>query len=171
MTVEFTATAADMAAFQSFVTARVWRAVRTARYYLVLSLLIVVAATLLSVMDLHMPSVAATSLLLLAIWWVISREYRRGLAPLPGGSLVGARRVELADAGVRQLADRHEAFTRWSGILAIEETGTHVFFMTDRLAGYIVPRRAFADAQAWHAFVAFARDRTRPPASASAAGR
>ena len=161
MVVEFTATRADMAAFQAFVTARVWRTVRTPRYYVTLAILIVVAATLLSVMDIHLPSVAATALLLLAIWWVIAREYRRGLAPAERGSLTGARQLTLTDDGIRQSGATHDAFTRWDGVVSVEQTPTHVFLMTDRLAGYIVPRRAFADAAAGAAFVDFARARVR----------
>ena len=151
-----------MAAFQTFVTAQVWRAVRTRRYYVLLATLIVIAAAVLSVMDIHMPTVTATAILLLVIWWVISREYRRGLAPVERGSLIGWRRLELRLDGVRQIAERHEALTRWDGVLAIEQTPTHIYLMTDRLAGYIVPRRGFANADACAAFVAFAREKRHP---------
>jgi len=161
--VEFTATRADMAAFQTFVTARVWQSVRTARYYALLAGVIVAAATVLSVVDIDPVTVIATAAVFAASWWIISREYRRGLAPLAGGSLVGARRVELSEAGVRQVADRHDAFTRWDGVLMVEETSTHLFLMTDRLAGYIVPRSAFADAAAYARFSQFTRQHAARP--------
>jgi hypothetical protein len=46
-------------------------------------------------------------------------------------------------------------------VLTVEETSTHLFLMTDRLAGYIVPRRAFADPGKYARFSEFAQEHAR----------
>jgi hypothetical protein len=160
VSVEFEATRADMAAFQRFVTARIRSAVRSPLYYAVLGLLAAIVGGLLAGglgVRFHRPTAVMVALLGVLFWWLIARLYRSAASPLPGGSLVGARRVELTDICVRQTAPLHDARTLWAGVLSVDETATHVFLMTDRLAGYIVPRRAFGDAAAYEAFVAFAR--------------
>ena len=161
---DFVQTRADMAAFQRAVTARVRRDVRSPSYYAGLTALAVVAGALLSGvagLRLHAPSAIAVLVLGLIVWWFISKLYRGAVTPLEEGSLVGPRRIELDDDGVRQIAALHEARTRWPGVLSVDATDTHIFLMTDRLAGYIVPRRAFADGEEAEAFIAFARGRAR----------
>jgi hypothetical protein len=159
---EFEADAADMAAFQAYVTAGIRRAIRSPLYYAVLVLLAVIVGGLLSGaarVQFHRPTGIIVLLLGVLFWWIISRLYRTAVRPLPNGSLVGRRRIELDDEGVRQVAPLHDAKTRWAGVLSIAETPGHVFLMTDRLAGYVVPARAFAGEAERAAFVAFARER------------
>jgi hypothetical protein len=158
--VEFEATPADMAAFQAFVTGRIRQSVRTPLYYTVLALLAIIVGGLLSGaagVRLHRPTFLIVIILGIVFWFIISRLYRTAVTPLPGGSLVGRRRVELTAEDIRQVADLHDARTHWPGVLTIAETSTHIFLMTDRLAGYIIPVRAFADAAARDVFVTFAR--------------
>jgi hypothetical protein len=160
--VEFTATTADMAAFQGFVTAGIRRTVRTPAYYQSLVILIAfVGVSLSGLIDfrLHTPTVIVVMLLFAVFWVLISRMYRRAATPLDTGSLVGPRKVVLDEEGIRQIAPLHEGFTRWPAVLSVNETPSHVFLMTDRLAGYIVPRTAFAEQAQYTAFVAFARER------------
>jgi hypothetical protein len=167
--VDVVQTRADMAAFQRFVTARVRRDVRSPVYYLGLTALAVVAGALLSGvagLRLHTPTAVLVLVLGLLVWWFISTLYRSAVTPLEDGSLVGPRRIELDEDGVHQVAALHDARTRWPGVLSVEATDAHIFLMTDRLAGYIVPRRAFAAGEEAEAFLAFARSRAR-----GAAGR
>jgi hypothetical protein len=162
ITVEFDATSDDMAAFQGFVTSGIRRAVRTPAYYSALAALIAVVAVFLSgAVDfvLHVPTVLVVLVLFALFWLIIARMYRRAATPLDQGSLVGRRRIVLDDDGVKQVAALHEGRTNWRGVLGVHETPAHVFLMTDRLAGYIVPRRAFADPAQYTAFVDFARKR------------
>jgi hypothetical protein len=164
MSVEFDATHDDMGAFQAFVTAGIRKAVRTPAYYQALAILIAFVAISLSGMidfTLHPPTVAVVLILFGIFWLIISRMYKRAASPFEKGSLVGQRTIVIDDEGVRQIAPLHEGHTKWPGVLSVNETGTHVFLMTDRLAGYIVPRRAFADEAQYTAFVAFARERVR----------
>ena len=163
--VEFEATHEDMGAFQAFVTAGIRKAVRTPAYYQSLAILIAfVAVSVSGVIDftLHTPTVLVVLILFAVFWLIISRMYKRAASPLDNGSLMGPRTIVIDQEGVRQIAPLHEGQTKWRGVLAVHETGTHVFLMTDRLAGYIVPRRAFPDAAQYTAFVAFARARVRP---------
>jgi hypothetical protein len=151
-----------MAAFQAFVTAGIRKAVRTPAYYRSLAILIAfVAISVSGLIDftLHPPTVIVVLILFGIFWLIISRMYKRAASPLDNGSLVGPRTIVVDEEGIRQVAALHEGRTKWQGVLSIHETGTHVFLMTDRLAGYIVPRRAFADTAQYTAFVAFARDR------------
>lgn len=161
-TVEFDATREDMAAFQAFVTAGIRKAVRTPAYYSALAVLIAVVGVFLSgAVDfvLHVPTILVVLALFGAFWTIIAGMYRRAATPLENGSLVGSRRIVLDEGGVRQIAALHEGRTSWRGVLSIHETPAHVFLMTDRLSGYIVPRRAFADSTQYTAFVEFARRR------------
>lgn len=167
---DFVQTRADMAAFQRFVTARVRRDVRSPAYYAGLAVLAVVAGSLLSGvagLRLHTPTALLVLVLGLVVWWFISKLYRGAVAPLDDGSLVGPRRIELDEDGLHQVAALHESRTRWPGVVSVDVTDTHIFLMTDRLAGYIVPRRAFGAADEAEAFAAFARARAR----SGAAGR
>jgi hypothetical protein len=160
--VEFTATRDDMAAFQAFVTAGIRKAVRTPAYYSALAVLIAVVGVFLSgAVDfvLHVPTVLVVLILFAVFWVIIAGMYRRAATPLENGSLVGPRRIILDEDGIRQVAALHEGRTNWRGVLAVHETPSHVFVMTDRLSGYIVPRRAFADPGQYTAFVDFARTR------------
>jgi hypothetical protein len=131
-------------------------------YWVVLGLYGVIVGGLLSGalgVRFHRPTAVVILVLGASFWWILAKLYRSAATPLRQGSLVGPRRVELSDEHIRQVAALHDARTRWKGILSVEETPTHVFLMTDRLAGYIVPRRAFADPAQYAAFVAFARER------------
>jgi hypothetical protein len=160
--VEFEATRGDMAAFQAFVTAGIRKAVRTPAYYSALAVLIAIVAIFLSgafAFVLHVPTILVVMALFAVFWIIIAGMYRRAATPLENGSLVGPRRIVLDDDGIRQIAALHEARTNWRGVLAVHETSDHVFLMTDRLSGYIVPRRAFADSAQYTAFVGFARTR------------
>lgn len=163
--VEFTATRADMAAFQRFVTRSIRRSVRSPLYWAVLVLLAVIVGGLLR----GVPGVRfdrPTALLVLglgaAFWVIISTLYRAAATPVDGGSLIGMRRIELDDDGVRQIAPVHQGSTAWAGVLAVHETPTHVLLMTDLLAGYIIPKRAFQSAEQERAFIGFAHARARP---------
>lgn len=161
-TVHFTAVKADMAAFQRFVTARIRRSVRTPIYFGVLVLFAVILGELLRrlpALQFHTPTAALVIGLGGLLWWVLSRLYRHAALPVEGGALVGPRRIELTEEGVRQVSDTQDGRSTWAGILSVHETPTHIFLMTDRLAGYIVPSKAFASGAERAAFVAFARAR------------
>ncbi len=163
-TVQFTAVKADMAAFQRFVTARIRRSVRTPVYFGVLVLFAVILGELLRrvpALQFHTPTAALVLGLGGLLWWVLSRLYRYAALPVDGGALVGPRRIELTDDGVRQVSETQDGRSTWAGILSVDETPTHIFLMTDRLAGYIVPVTAFTTADDRRAFVTFARDRAR----------
>lgn len=173
LTAEFTATRADMAAFQRFVTGRIRTSVRSPLYWVVLVLAAVLAGGALSgVAGIRIdPGSALTvAVLVVAIWWPLSRLYRVAASPGERGSLVGPRVVTLSGDGVRQQAPLHHGFTVWEGVLGVHETASHVFLMTDTLAGYIVPRRAFASTEQWHAFVGLARERADAAAQSRSQG-
>ena len=160
--VQFNAVKADMAAFQRFVTARIRRSVRTPMYFGVLALFAVIAGEVLRrlpALQFHVPTAGLVIVLGGLLWWVLSRLYQQAALPVTGGALVGPRRIELDEDGVRQVSETQDGRSTWAGVLSVHETATHLFLMTDRLAGYIIPLRAFPDAAAREAFVAYARAR------------
>lgn len=171
ISVEFTATRADMSAFQRFVTARIRASVRTPIYWLVLVLGAVLAGAVLSgALGVHVEakSAAVVAVLVPAIWWPLSRLYRLAAAPGETGSLVGPRTITLSEDGVRQLTPLHRGFTAWEGVLDVVQAGGYLFLMTDTLAGYVIPRRAFATDEAWSTLGSVAKARmvaARPGAS------
>jgi len=175
--VQFDAVKADMAAFQRFVTARIRRSVRTPMYFGVLVLFGVIAGEVLRrlpALQFHVPTAGLVIVLGGLLWWVLSRLYQQAALPVTGGALVGPRRIELDEDGVRQVSDTQDGRSTWAGVLSVHVTTTHLFLMTDRLAGYIIPLRAFPDAAARETFVAWARaraGRTPDAATAERAGR
>ncbi|MBM3779629.1 MAG: YcxB family protein [Acidimicrobiia bacterium] len=163
LSVEFTATRADMRAFQRFVTARIRASVRSPLYWGVLVLFGVVVGFVLSGaagVRLHRPTAALVVGLGAGIWLVLAWLYKQAAVPDERGSLVGPRRVELDDSGVRQVSAVHDGRTVWAGVLAVHVTPTHVFLMTDTLAGYIIPRHVFRSPSECDAFIDFARRHT-----------
>ena len=100
LAVEFEATPADMSAFQKIVVGDIRRAARTPAYYRTLAILIAAVAVLISGIidfDLHVPTTIVVVILFAVFWQLIARNYRRAASPLPNGSLVGPRRLELVD--------------------------------------------------------------------------
>lgn len=161
-TVQVDAVKADMAAFQRFVTAGIRRSVRTPMYFGVLVLFAVILGEILRrvpALQFHVPTAALVIVLGGLLWWALSRLYRHAALPVTGGALVGPRRIELDETGVRQVSETQDGRSTWAGVLSVHETATHVFLMTDRLAGYIIPVRAFPDAAARQTFVVYARAR------------
>ena len=94
---------------------------------------------------------------LAAFWMFFRYRIRSVVRPDPRGSLIGRFTMEVDDRGVSMKTAQHTAHTKWPGVLAVEETDTHVLLFTDRLAGYYIPKRAFADAAQVTAFLAFVR--------------
>lgn len=62
----------------------------------------------------------------------------------PRGTFLKGYRLTLGDDGVHVESENFRALHRWSGILKLQETGTHMFLYTDGAQAIIVPKRAFA---------------------------
>ena len=78
--------------------------------------------------------------------------------PSERGSLLGEQTVELTDSSFICRSLGHACEVAWPSIHAIEETDQHFFFFTDRVAGAIVPKRAFASTEAAERFASRARE-------------
>jgi hypothetical protein len=63
--------------------------------------------------------------------------------------------------GIGEKSERHESFFLWSVVRSIEITDKHLFIMVDRLAGYIIPRRAFANEGDCGRFIGAVQQRCR----------
>jgi hypothetical protein len=81
-----------------------------------------------------------------------ARSRRRGL-PLPEGSIVGDQVLEIGPQGITQSYRHHRGETRWAGVIEVRNARNHLFIMVDSCAGYIVPKRVFADPHAERVFV------------------
>jgi hypothetical protein len=58
-----------------------------------------------------------------------------------------------------------QGFTKWSGIVRIDETRTHAFFFQTKYTAYILPARAFPSDVEFRTFVGLARNyKDSPPA-------
>jgi|GEM_PF-6732463 len=74
----------------------------------------------------------------------ISRRQMQQMRPADDGFVVGSQEVFLENEGIRQRSGHHQSVFQWSLIRAVAVTEQHVFVMVDRIAGIILPRRAFA---------------------------
>lgn len=106
---------------------------------------------------LHTPTAAVIVGIFLLFWGFFRWRFASALTPAAEGGLIGPRHLALDENGVVEESRNHKHQSTWSGIVSVEETGEHVFLMVDRVAGYIVPKRAFRDSSGLEAFVTFAR--------------
>ena len=151
--VEFVTTADDLRAFQQFAVTSVrgfssraslgfsWRAVAAGMPIG----LVVVILTKISTFEFHTPTALVCVALFPGFWLFFRWRFSRALPPVAEGSLLGPRRTTLDDGGIRETSAHSEHYTDWQGVLSVEETAQHVFVMIDRFAGYVIPKRAFAD--------------------------
>ena len=122
-----------------------------------------VVVVVLEVFDLsfHTPTAAITALVLVMFFEFFRRRATSALAPAADGIIIGPRDTSIDDDGVMEQATNHRVFTAWPGVHSVDETDDHVFVMVDRVAGYMVPKRAFRDSSEAAAFMAFARARAK----------
>jgi hypothetical protein len=66
--------------------------------------------------------------------------------------------IEISTAGVRVAGGAGEGLTPWSSIVALASSEDAAYVFLNSLSAYIVPRRAFADATAFDAFLSRARE-------------
>jgi hypothetical protein len=66
------------------------------------------------------------------------------MRPAEDGYVLGSQETSLEEGGIRQKSSRHQSFFQWSLVRRIAITDQHVFVMVDRIAGIILPERAFS---------------------------
>ena len=86
----------------------------------------------------------AGTFLFMVIIGDISRRQMQRMRPADDGFVVCSQEVFLEDEGIRQRSRHHQSVFQWSLIRAVTVTEQHVFVMVDRIAGIILPRRAFS---------------------------
>ena len=164
---QFETTALDWSAFRRYAVASVrgftgkaslgfsWRSIVVG---MPVGILIVVATQLFP-FRIHVPTAAVFVGTFMLFLTFFSWRLARALTPTAGGALIGHRHILLDEQGVTEESTSHRHQSAWLGIVSVGETRDHVFLMVDRLAGYIVPKRAFLDSSELEAFLAFARIR------------
>jgi hypothetical protein len=83
-------------------------------------------------------------LVLMSFVAYVSRQQMQRMRPVDDWLIVGAHEVFLEEEGIRQRSRRHQSVYQWSLVRAVALTEQHMFVMVDRIAGIILPRRAFA---------------------------
>ena len=164
--VEFVTAADDLRAFQQFAVTKVrgftsraslgglsWRSIAVG----VPIGIVLVILTKLSTFEFHAPTALVCAAIFVSLWLFFRWRSSRALSPVTEGSLLNTRRTTLDDRGIRERSAHSEHYTDWHGVLSVEETEQHVFVMIDRFAGYIIPKRAFADASHLQEFLGFTR--------------
>lgn len=107
--------------------------------------------------SLDTPTVIAAAGIFGVLWVYIQWQSVRVTVLSERGAFLGQRQTSLDDVGIREQSANHTFLTTWDGVLGVEETPAHVFMMIDRCAGYVVPKRAFANSAQLGEFLAFAR--------------
>jgi hypothetical protein len=164
--VEFVATADDLRAFQQFAVTKVrgfttraslgglsWRSIALG----VPVGIVLVILTKISTFEFHAPTALVCAAIFVSLWLFFRWGSSRAFPAAPEGACLGPRRTTLDDGGIRERSAHSEHHTDWEGVLSVEETGQHVYVMIDRFAGYIIPKRAFADVADLQEFLRFAR--------------
>jgi hypothetical protein len=164
--VEFVATADDLRAFQQFAVTKVrgfttraslgglsWRSITLG----VPVGIVLVILTKISTFEFHAPTALLCAAIFVSLWLFFRWRSLRAFPPDAEGSCLGPRRTRLDDAGIRERSAHSDHHTDWQGVLSVEETEQHVFVMIDRFAGYIIPKRAFADVTDLQEFLRFTR--------------
>jgi hypothetical protein len=162
---EFVATADDLRAFQQFAVTKVrgftsraslglsWRSIAVGMPIGI----VLVILTKISAFEFHAPTALVCAAIFVSFWLFFRWRFSRALPPVAEGSLLGPRRTTLDDWGIRERSAHSEHCTDWQGVLSVEETEQHIFVMIDRFAGYVIPKRAFADVERLQEFVGFTR--------------
>lgn len=163
--VEFVATPDDVRAFQQFAVTKVrgftskaslgfsWRPIA---FGMPVGIVLVILAKI-STFEFHVPTAFVCAASFAGFWLFFRWRFSRALPPVAEGSLLGPRRTTLDDGGIRERSTHSEHYTDWLGVLSVEETDRYIFVMIDRFAGYIIPKRAFADVTHLQELLGFAR--------------
>ena len=163
--VEFVATPDDVRAFQEFAVTKVrgftskaslgfsWRSI----VFGIPVGIVLLILTKFSTFEFHVPTAVVCGALFAGFWLFFRWRFSRALPPVAEGSLLGPRRTTLDDGGIREKSTHSEHYTDWLGVLSVEETDRYIFVMIDRFAGYIIPKRAFADVTHLQEFLGFTR--------------
>lgn len=104
-------------------------------------------------------TVAMIMLALLVLLIGLRSVLQRATQPLARGSILTRYELTLREVGVDIRTPQWQTLVAWSSILAVEETSQHIFLRLDRMAAYVIPKRALADAAALQAFLEVARAR------------
>ncbi len=72
--------------------------------------------------------------------------------------LLVPQRLELTQVGLQSSSPSGETLTRWAAVKEIVRTDEHVFFFISSKTAFLMPRRAFSDAQEFEAFAREAED-------------
>jgi hypothetical protein len=147
MTVQTDLSPADWSAFARFVIRRSGQKIggRFGLWPIALGIGPIIGVGLrLTGLDLHGPSFGA-GVITVVLWFIISSRLRmRSLVPSPDGYILGPRSVDVSDAGLRELSQKHDILFQWSAIRSLHDTGQHLFVMVDNNAAIFIPRRSFS---------------------------
>jgi hypothetical protein len=97
---------------------------------------------------------SVASILAALVWAVIvGRANARAVAPAPDGLLLEPSELIVSDEGLVDRGARAESLLRWPAVRQVVVTDRHIFIMSDRVLGLIVPRYCFADPAAEDGFL------------------
>lgn len=68
------------------------------------------------------------------------------------------------ETGIETRQENRRSMSNWLGVFAVKEAEEHFFLMVDNCAGYVVPKRAFADTAKLEEFRALLAAHVMPPA-------
>ena len=136
MRVEYELTGDDYWAFQRYTM--MWRL-----WWLTWPLLVAIAGMLVYIALLYgvlalVPMIVVAAGFYAVVRWSIRR------APARRGTVLGRHTMTLGEQGVREEGAHGVVEFRWNPAMRLGETRDHAFLFTDRVQGFIVPRRALA---------------------------
>lgn len=146
--VRYAFNAADLRAYQKHLSVRA----RTVLSWVLSSLLVACTGAAFQGLAVGVASGAAIAMLFPAVLWL----HRKWLIRTPG--LLGERRLTISPGAVTSWsAGLSESSCSWSAITDVRTTPEHIFLHVGNHQAIVVPRRAFADAEAAEAFLRHVR--------------
>jgi len=83
-----------------------------------------------------------------------------GSIPAKNGSVLGKRKYKITDAGLAEESATNSSIQKWEGIKSVEENRDLIFVFTDKIAGYLIPKRSFRNQEEMEQFVGMIKEKT-----------
>ncbi|HPF38222.1 MAG TPA: YcxB family protein [Phycisphaerae bacterium] len=159
LSISFTQSDEDIAAFQKFVASQSRLAVWIR--WTVLPIIVVLAIAYVARMgaqssDSPFASAIVWLIIFVVIWFVVFRQIRRSTIRAGRQGVQGktdpTTRVTIRPERLVVVEEYSQTQRLWPGVPRIGSTDSHIFFFIGELMAYVVPRRAFPDDQSFREF-------------------
>ena len=98
------------------------------------------------------------AIFILITYWITFARVKK--MPDKNGEILGEKTYILTDDGLKQISANSESFFKWNAFKSIEDNKKYIFLFVDKIAAFIIPKRAFQDPKEMTTFIDFVKTRT-----------